>query len=439
MNMNYWELRTIVSKVIPRMTQLHLSKRKADHVREKGRKSGYQQFNLQKQEWESLQRLLNTEQVSSFVEVSLKAQACPMPLNLDCYDGLKCPYQCKYCFADSFRASLYTAFFDNSKTMGIRHCNPEYYKTELDKLFKVRGKDPHDLRNEIQRSVALEIPMRFGIRFEDFLPMEERKGISLQMLQYLADANYPVMINTKSDLVGKPDYIDALQSNEGGAAVHVTMITSDEALCKKLEPGAPSFERRIAGCKAMVDAGIRVVARIEPALFFLTDEPEHVEEYMKQLKWAGIENITFDTYSYSANNPGIRQNFVNLSLDFDRIFVTGCDSQALGSLLLEKFMDLFREKGFSCSSFDLGNVPTNDQLICCEVGDYYKERGGGFNYGCAVVAARFIWQKGRGGKPVRWSDFEKMVMKRGGFLSETLKEDVKALWNVAGNQAYSMN
>ena len=94
-----------------------------------------------------------------------------MPFNVDVWDGLICPYNCIYCFANSFRASLYTAFFDNSKTMGLRHCNPDYYIKEMDKMAKYRTMSMKDKRqlSGINKAFALDIPLRMGIRFEDFL------------------------------------------------------------------------------------------------------------------------------------------------------------------------------------------------------------------------------------------------------------------------------
>ena len=432
--MNYWELRKIVSKIIPRMTQLKLTNRKTDMVREKGRKRNYSQYNLIHKEWRKQERLLNTEEINSFLEISIRAIGCPMPFNMDIWDGLVCPFACIYCYANSFRASLYTAFFDNSKTMGFRHCNADYYKREMDKMLKYRSLPFDEKKNlsGINKAFALDIPVRMGIRFEDFLRQEKRERVSLEMLKYLADVSYPVMINSKASLPGEDDYVRELARNKAGSAIHITLISSNEEILKKLEPGAPKYSDRLRAMKALVDGGVRVVARIEPYLFLLADDPDDVEKYIEDVLATGVRNITFDTYSYSAFNPGIRQSFINAGYDFDRMFMAGCDSQPLGSLLLGKFMDLFRERGFKCSTFDMGNVPANDQDICCEVGDWFK---GGFNYGCTVMASRFIAFEL--GKPVVWRMFESWVDDHGGFLTSELKQEVKALWNLGGNVAYS--
>lgn len=432
--MDYWELRKIVSKIIPRMTQLKSSYRKVDPIREKGRKRNYSQFNLIHNEWRKQERLLNTEEINSFLEISVRAAACPMPFNADIWDSTICPFGCRYCYANAYKSSLYTAFYDNSKTIGLRHCNPNYYKQEMDKMLKYRSFNRGEKQNlfGIDKAFALEIPMRMGIRFEDFLPKERKEGISLTMLQYLKDIEYPVMINSKSDLPAEDAYVRALSENKAGAAIHITLISSNNDVLKKLEPGAPSYDRRIAAMKVLSNAGVRVVARIEPYLFLLTDDKAEVEKYIQDVWDAGVRHITFDTYSYTALNPGIRQSFINEGYDFDRLFLAGCDSQPLGSLLLGKFMELFREKGFSCSTFDMGNVSSNDQAVCCEVGDWFK---GEFSYGCTVMAARFI--KLSKGNYVSWKDFETWVNGHGGFLTEGLKMEVKMLWNLQGNVAYS--
>jgi hypothetical protein len=334
------------------------------------------------------------------------------------------------CFADYFRHSLYTSFFDNSKEIGLRHCNISKYKEELAKLLEHTG-EPVSGENTVTNAIRLKIPMRLGIRFEDFPPIEKQEGISLELMRFLAEANYPVMINTKSDMPGDPEYVKALADNKGKAAVHITLISSDEAFLKDIEPGAPTFERRIKAAKNLSDAGVRVVARIEPWMIFLNDEKDKVDEYIGRIKEAGVEHMTFDSYSYSANSKGLAQNFHEVGIDFRRMFLLSADSQPLSSFLLGEFMDYFQLHGLSCSTFDQGNVPRNDDWICCSVGDWFE---GGFNWGSGVIAIKYI--QSRKGSPVGWSDFEKFVLMKGGWLSSRLRNEVRLLWNGEGDAAW---
>lgn len=430
--MDYWDLRKEVAKIIPRQSRLP---GKDNHkMKEKGRKSNYKQFDISSGETVKIERLLDQDNINSFAEVSLRAQSCPMPLNIDVWDGLQCGFHCLYCFADYFRHSLYTSFFDNSKKIGLRHCAPEQYKRELDKLLPHRGEQIEG-ENQAINAVRLGIPMRLGIRFEDFLPIEAKKGISYGLLEYLADAKYPVMINTKSDLPGVEKYVEVLARNPAKAAIHFTLISSDEEFLKKMEPGAPTFEKRLLAAKIANEAGIRVVARIEPWMIFLNDEKDKVDEYIGLIKSAGIRHMTFDSYSYSAYSKGIAGNFHKVGMDFERMFRLSSDSQWLSSLLLGKFMDYFKDKGIEASTFDQGNVPDNDDMICCSVGDFFDT---GFNWGSGVIAIRYIQSKK--GKPVRWSDFENWVIKKNGgkqaFLSSSLRTEVHKLWNGDGDASW---
>jgi len=87
---SYYDLRAEVAKIIPRVQSLRTKKQAPKPVKEKGRKSGYSEFKLNVGNWVKQERLLNTQEVNSFVEVSCRAAACPMPLNLDVWDGLLC-------------------------------------------------------------------------------------------------------------------------------------------------------------------------------------------------------------------------------------------------------------------------------------------------------------------------------------------------------------
>jgi hypothetical protein len=330
--------------------------------------------------------------------------------------------------------SLYTAFFDNAKEMGYRACDPLVYMKRMDALMKYRNRYYVNDIMGTAKAVALEIPIRFGITYEDFLPVEKERGISLQLLNYLADNEYPVMINTKSDLVGTPPYVEALSRNKARSAVHITLISSEDRILKELEPGAPSYRERLRAIRNLTMEGVRVVARIEPFMWLLNDDKDSVEEYIDDIKAAGVTHLTFDNYSYtpSARNSGIRQSFANAGWDFDRIYLAMSESQPFGSILLGYFMEEFKKRGLECSTFDMGNVPTNNDDICCSVGDWF---GSGFNYGCSVMAARYIV---RSEVPVGWADFKKWVDSRGGFLTPQLEYSVHELWNGEGSlEAYS--
>lgn len=429
--MNYWDYRKKLERVIPRITQL-LNSKEVFEQKQKGRKSNYHQFNLEANKFEKKERLLDKENIKSSVEVSLRAQSCPMPLNLDVWDGSKCPYGCKYCYADYFKESLYSSFFDNHKEIGIRYTEPDILISELsdklDKSFNYFGNDP------VLNSLKLRIPIRLGIRFEDFTKLELKKGVSLKVLEYLKSINYPVMINTKSNILEHDSYLKALSGNKSGSAVHITLISSNESLLKRIEPGAPTLQERVNSMKILTDNGVRVVARIEPWMLFVNDKKEEVDSYIELLKYAGVKHITFDSYSYSAKAFSIKQKYKSANLDWERMFLLSSDSQIISSFMLGKFMEYFIANGFYVNTFDSGNVNLNSDWICCSVGDLFEKTGSKFNYGSGTIAIKYIQSKK--GVEVGWGEFDNFVKSYGCWLSDSIRSQVKEIWNATGDKAW---
>ena len=101
--MDYWQLRESVKRIIPRRSALADLKKATSLVNEKGRKKNYQQFSIVTSDMEQKLRLLKKDQINSFLEISLRASACPMPFNMDVWDRSSsseiagCPYACRYC------------------------------------------------------------------------------------------------------------------------------------------------------------------------------------------------------------------------------------------------------------------------------------------------------------------------------------------------------
>lgn len=91
---NYWELLSLIKDVIPRRGVLEELEKSSSIVKEKGRKVNYRQYNLESGAMESHQRNLNLEEISSFLEISLRAPHCPLPLNMDLWDAKICSYNC---------------------------------------------------------------------------------------------------------------------------------------------------------------------------------------------------------------------------------------------------------------------------------------------------------------------------------------------------------
>jgi len=171
-DLDYFELRKLVSKIIPRLTTLPGSDK--HKLKEKGRKSNYRQFNIVDNSMNKIERLLDSENINSFAEVSLRAQSCPMPLNLDSWDGLTCPYRCKYCFPAGTKILMVDGTEKN--------------------IERVREGERVMSFNEVTGNIEPAIVEEKLVRDtkDDFIEIETESGISLSMTP-----EHPVFIRNK--------------------------------------------------------------------------------------------------------------------------------------------------------------------------------------------------------------------------------------------------
>jgi DNA repair photolyase len=114
--------------------------------------------------------------------------------------------------------------------------------------------------------------------------------LTRRALQVIADHQFPVHIITKSDLVLRD--VDLLRAiSRVYAAVSFTITTADDALAKKIEPGAPVSSRRFAALRALADAGILTGVTLMPILPFIEDTAENITAIVMRARDAGATYI----------------------------------------------------------------------------------------------------------------------------------------------------
>ena len=157
-------------------------------------------------------------------------------------------------------------------------------------------------------------------------------------------------------------------------------------------------------------------------------------DYIGLAQDAGVEWICWDAFSYSTASEVTRRLFHQRGWDFDRMFLSASDSRLLTGILLWGAMQHFRQHGFKCSTYDDMNSMYNDDPLCCNVTGAFPSYG--MNYTSTKAVEQYVMaQKGN---PVSWSEYARYVLSHGGFLSDSLRDELYHLWNNAGNEAYSL-
>jgi DNA repair photolyase len=190
---------------------------------------------------------------------------CPNKLTFNPYTG--CDHGCLYCYASSY----IPRFHD---------CRPK--KNLLTRLKR----EAAGLNGEL---------VSISNSSDPYPRLEQEVGLTRKCLEILAKSCCRLQIVTKSDLLIRD--IDILKNVP--CAVSVTVLTTDDGLSGKLEPGAPVSSRRLKAIETLVKKGIPTTVRIDPIIPFVNDDLAGLVETVTDL---GILQVTCSTYKVKPDN-----------------------------------------------------------------------------------------------------------------------------------------
>jgi len=190
---------------------------------------------------------------------------CLNKLTFNPYTG--CDHKCIYCYATSYIPHFY-------------NCKPKKHLTNR-------------LQNEAKHLNGQLISMSNSS--DPYPTIEKNLNLTRKSLQTLSKHNCRIQIITKSNLVTRDT--DILQNM--ASAVTFTVTTDNDKLAKKLEPNAPPPTQRIQAIKTLTESNIPVLARIDPIIPTLNDNPEQL---IKTLAKTGVKHITASTYKVKPDN-----------------------------------------------------------------------------------------------------------------------------------------
>ena len=130
-----------------------------------------------------------------------------------------------------------------------------------------------------------------GSMNDPYMPLEKEVRLTHSALVVIAEAGFPVHVITKSDLVVRD--IDLLEEigRKSYAAVTFTVTTAEDALSKRLEPGAPVSSRRLAALQLLSRRGILTGVAMMPVLPFIEDTEENIRAIVRLAQAAGAKYI----------------------------------------------------------------------------------------------------------------------------------------------------
>ncbi len=193
-----------------------------------------------------------------------------------------------------------------------------------------------------------------GSMNDPYMPLEADVRLTRRALEVIAEFGFPVHVITKSDLVLRD--IDLLEkiSHTTYAAVTFTITTADDALSKRLEPGAPVSSRRLAALQVLRQRGILAGITLMPVLPFIEDTEENIRAIV------GLGQAAGSTYILPAFGMTLRdrqrayyygkldQLFPGLRVRYEKAFGERYSAPARNARQLEQvFSALCKQSGIS--------------------------------------------------------------------------------------------
>jgi DNA repair photolyase len=210
-----------------------------------------------------------------------------------------CAFGCAYCYARyAHRYMVERAATADPSDDHLRHdleTMPSWLAFERRIFVKQNAADI--LRKVLRRAGPRYDALRaegvvIGTATDPYQPAERRYRVTRGVLETIAEQpGMPVSIITKSPLVTRDVDVLARIAARADVTVHVSLITLDRELARRIEPRAPTPEARLRAVARLTEAGIDVGVNVMPVLPGITDGPDAMDDLVRGVARAGATHI----------------------------------------------------------------------------------------------------------------------------------------------------
>ena len=164
-------------------------------------------------------------------------------------------------------------------THGCIYCDARSTCYQMQHAFEdveVKKNGPELLEQALRRK-RKRCMIGTGAMSDPYQPLEKELRLTRRCLELIDEYGFGLAIQTKSDLILRD--LDLLKSisRKTKCVVQITLTTSDEDLCRILEPGVCTIKRRIEVLRILKEEGISTLVWMTPILPFLNDTKENIE------------------------------------------------------------------------------------------------------------------------------------------------------------------
>ncbi|MFN2400712.1 MAG: radical SAM protein [Gemmatimonadaceae bacterium] len=189
-----------------------------------------------------------------------------------------------------------------------------------------------------------------GTATDPYQPAERKFRITRGILETLAQfPGMDICVITKSPLITRDVDLLSRIAERSEVSVHISLITLDRALARRIEPRAPTPDSRLRAIKRLREAGIDASINCMPVLPGITDDPAALEALVRSAAEAGATNVSACALRLrdSARQrylPFIEQEFPHLAARYNRAYSRGYNVSTRYREGLEQFFEAARRK-----------------------------------------------------------------------------------------------
>ena len=166
----------------------------------------------------------------------------------------------------------------------------------FERRILVKREAPNVLRRQLAAATRLDDLRRQGVVIgtatDPYQPAERRFRLTRGVLEVLAaQSRLHVTIITKSPLVTRDVDLLTRIAERSSLSVHVSLITVDRELARRLEPRAPTPEARLRAIARLRSHGLEVAVNVMPVLPGITDAPDMIDALVHAVADAGASYL----------------------------------------------------------------------------------------------------------------------------------------------------
>lgn len=219
---------------------------------------------------------------------------CSMPMTFDTYSN--CSFGCMYCFAQFQRAIGSTA--EDYLAKQVKHVNVEKIK----KMFT----DPDRYGGQFAEYIKQRRVMQWGGMSDQFDGFERKHGVTLELLKFFKDIDYPLCFSSKAAWFTKDArYMDLIRGQKNWN-FKFSIITLDEQKARIIERGVPTPLERLEAIEriANADAG-GATLRLRPFIIGVTT-PTYIE-LIHQAGSRGATAMSTEFFCVEQRSPTLKE------------------------------------------------------------------------------------------------------------------------------------